>query len=243
MNALGGARSKFGLPLVVAIGFATSGCQERARATSSEDAPLATQDSMATAAEVRASLTGDVAPKKQSYSYRGLYAGMARDQLERIGAGKPATCATSTAPASAGSCTYDVVIGPDSARLHLDVSYVREAPGAAPIAREISVSRDLPLNVDGVRLARELSDAFEQQTALLDRRDASYGHHEAHVRMGTLNGARQNFVELTVVHKAGREVLTLTLSRGAPASKKTNNVAKPSGGDARGATATATNPA
>lgn len=212
------ARATRALYLLVALGIGVSGCQERTRPTSSEDAPLSAQDSAATDAEVRASLAGEVAPRQQSYSYRGLYAGMARDHLESVSAAKPASCATSASRVAALSCSYDVVIGPDSARAHLDVSYVRESPDGALVAREISIARDLPLNVDGVRLARELSDAFEQQTALLDRRDASYGHHVAHIRMGTLNGTRQNFVELAVAHKAGREVLSLTLSRGAAAA-------------------------
>ena len=43
---------------------------------------LPPQDSIATALEVRASLSGGNAPGAQSYSFRGLYAGMTRALLE-----------------------------------------------------------------------------------------------------------------------------------------------------------------
>jgi hypothetical protein len=85
------------------------------------------------------------------------------------------------------------------------------------VAREVAVTRELPLDVDGVGVARRLADAFEKQTALLDRRDASYGHHQAKVQMGTVNAARLNYVDVTVVPRAGREVLTVKMSRSGPA--------------------------
>jgi hypothetical protein len=77
--------------------------------------------------------------------------------------------------------------------------------------------RELPIDVDGVRLARELSDAFAKQTSLLDRRDASYGHHQAHVQMGTVAGSHKNYVEMTVMPHTGREELTVKMTRAGPA--------------------------
>jgi len=59
------------------------------------------------------------------------------------------------------------------------------------------------------------SGAFERQTSLLDRRDVTFGRNAARVRMGTVNGARQNFVDVTVETRSGREWLTVRLSRGA----------------------------
>jgi len=82
-------------------------------------------------------------------------------------------------------------------------------------------SRDLPLDVDGLRLARTIATAFERQTSVLDRRDESFEGHTAHIRVGaTSSSRRQNFAEVTVEQKGGREQLTVKLSRsaaGAPA--------------------------
>ncbi len=82
------------------------------------------------------------------------------------------------------------------------------------------MSRDLPLDVDGLRLARALATAFETQTSVLDRRDETFEGHTAHIRVGAVSSSRrQNFAEITVEQKGGREQLTVRLSRslaGAP---------------------------
>lgn len=179
-------------------------------------AQLPPQDSIATAQEVRASLSGGSAPGAQSYSFRGLYAGMARAQLEsraRLGVPADSACHAAPAPSTDLGCTYEVVLGSDSAHVSVDVQYGAEQAGGGRVARVVTITRDLPLDVDGVQLARRLADAFADQTALLDKRDASYGRHQAQVRMGTVNGARKNYVELTVVTRGSREVLTVKLSR------------------------------
>ena len=112
------------------------------------------------------------------------------------------------------SCAYDAVLAPDSAALHVDVVYAAPSPAQAErTAREITITRDLPLDVDGVRLAQTLADAFERQTALFDRREASYGPHLARVQMGTVNGAHLNYVDITVTWHVGREQLVVKMSR------------------------------
>jgi len=211
-------------PLVlVALSFA---CRDQ---SDHDDAPLPASDSLATTQEVRASLAGEVAPGAQTYTYRQLYAGMTRVALlARVRQSSP-TGALHCEPVASRPldehCEADVTLAPDSAPAHLDAVLTKEArAGATETAREITVTRPLPLAVDGVRLARALADAFERQTSLLDRRDASFGHHEALIRMGTLNGARQNFVEVEVKPKLGREELTVRLSRApAPAARPTDS--------------------
>lgn len=186
------------------------------------DASAATQDSVATAGELRGSLEGEMAPGKQSYSYRGLYAGMTRAKLERrVGrmAGQPQPdCTPAPGPAKEVSCAYEAVLGADSALVSVTATYVVERDTTAWVAREITVARRLPIDVDGVRVAQGLSDAFAAQTSLLDRREATYGHHSAVVHMGTMHGERQNFATVTVTAKQGREELTVTLTRSGPAS-------------------------
>jgi hypothetical protein len=179
--------------------------------------PISAQDSAATAAEVRASLSGDVAPGAQAYSYRGLFAGIPRSRLEgrtlhreRTGA---AACRPSGKAAEELTCEYDVLLGPDSASVHVQAVFAESTSTVGRVAREVTASRGLPLNVDGVRLARQLSDAFERQTALMDRRDAVFGHHQALVRMGTVNGSRLNYVDVNVEPRGGREILTVKMSR------------------------------
>jgi hypothetical protein len=177
---------------------------------------LPPQDSIATAREVRASLSGGSAPGAQSYSFRGLYAGMTRAQLESrapLPVPSDSACHSAPAPAADIGCTYEAVLGSDSARVGVDVQYGAEQASGGRVARVVAISRDLPLDVDGVQLARTLADAFADQTALLDKRDASYGRHQAQVRMGTVSGARKNYVELTVVAKGSREVMTVKMSR------------------------------
>ena len=178
---------------------------------------LTSQDSAATAREITASLSGDVAPRKQSYSFRGLYAGMTRARLEahvRAGAAAPAPdCHPVEKPPQEISCSYTSILGADSARASVEAQFGAEDAQGERVARTITVSRELPLDVDGVRLARALSEAFAAQTALLDKREASYGHREAQVRMGTVNGAQQNFVDLSVGAHGGRELLTVKMSR------------------------------
>jgi hypothetical protein len=116
-------------------------------------------------------------------------------------------------------CEFDARFRRDGSPAHLEVTYARERGGE--MAREIIVSRDLPLDVDGVRLARTIATAFERQTSMLDRRDESVEGHAAHIRVGATSGARLNFAEITVEQKGGRERLTVRLSRalaGAPGS-------------------------
>lgn len=180
--------------------------------------PISAQDSAATAAEERASLSGDVAPGAQAYSYRGLFAGIPRAQLEgrtfHFERGRTAACQPSGKAGDELTCEYDVVLGPDSASVHVQAVFGAESvPPTGRVAREVTAIRGLPLNVDGVRLARQLSDAFEKQTALMDRRDAVFGHHQALVRMGTVNGSRLNYVDVTVEPRGGREILTVKMSR------------------------------
>lgn len=179
--------------------------------------PISAQDSAATATEVRASLSGDVAPGAQAYSYRGLFAGIPRSQLEgrtfHLARGSAPACQASGKGSSELTCEYDVLLGPDSASVHVQAVFADSTPAAGRVAREVTASRGLPLNVDGIRVARQLSDAFEKQTALMDRRDAVFGHHQALVRMGTVNGSRLNYVDVSVEPRGGREILTVKMSR------------------------------
>jgi hypothetical protein len=190
-------------------------CQDSGYDRGGEGAASA-QDSIATAHELRASLSGATAPGKQSYSYRGLYAGMTRATLEsrmRAFEAAQARCAPTAAPGTEQSCEYTAVLGPDSALVAIRAIFAADSGVATSLAREITVVRELPIAVDGVRIARGLSDAFADQTSLLDRREATYGHHSAVVHMGTMKGARQNFATVIVASKQGREELTVTLSR------------------------------
>jgi hypothetical protein len=213
-------RAIFGVMLSTAMILAAGACRDQA---AGDDPPLPAPDSLATAHEVRASLAGEVAPGAQTYTYRQLYAGMTRAMLqERLvtSAGARAVpCDTVGVRPGEERCASDVRLRPDSAAAHLEVIYASEprgSPGGAESAREITVTRQLPLDVDGVRLARALADAFERQTSLLDRRDATYGHHEALIRMGTLNGTRQNFIQVEIKTRQGREELTVRMSRAGP---------------------------
>lgn len=195
----------------------SSACEGGVAEDQHQNVPLPTQDSLATAREIHASVSGEVAPGAQAYSFRGLYAGMMRARLEMQarppGSSSGTSCHQSPPPASELSCAYEVVLGPDSARVGLEVQYGAALVHGERVARTIAITRELPLDVDGVRLARALSDVFAAQTALLDKRDASYGRHQAHVRMGTVNGARKNFVDLTVMPQGSRELLTVKMSR------------------------------
>jgi hypothetical protein len=197
--------------------------------SASEDAePLSPQDSIATAREAVASLGGDAADAaQQTYSYRGLYAGMPRRALESrapfdaVG-GKPACedVVTHAKQAPERHCEFDARFRRDGSPAHIEVTYAREH--GTEVAHEIIVSRDLPLDVDGLRLARTLATAFERQTSVLDRRDESFEGRTAHIRIGaTSSSRRQNFAEVTVEQRGGRERLTVRLSRsvaGAPGS-------------------------
>ncbi len=181
------------------------------------DTSVSVQDSIATVGELRASLEGGRAPGKQAYSYRGLYAGMPRAALQTLVAGGVAPGASHCTAAAKGiadtTCTYETVLGPDAAPVTVAATFTIEPRTALWLAREITVVRELPIAVDGVRVAKGLSDAFAEQTVLLDSRDASYGHHTAVVRMGTMRTDRQNFATVIVAPKLGREELTVTLSR------------------------------
>jgi hypothetical protein len=197
--------------------------------------PISAQDSAATAAEVSASLSGDVAPGAQAYSYRGLFAGIPRSQLEgrtfHLERGRAPACQPSGKAGDELTCEYDVKLGPDSASVHVQAVFGAESTpptGGGRVAREITATRGLPLSVDGVRVAQQLSDAFEKQTALMDRRDAVFGHHQALVRMGTVNGSRLNYVDVNVEPRGGREILTVKMSRtGTAKSPPTASPAQP----------------
>jgi hypothetical protein len=178
------------------------------------------QDTLGTARETRASLAGGVAPGAQTYSYRGLYAGITRLRLEAdLGTTAPdSSCHAATTKGHDDIvCVYDAVVGPDTARISVEATYARLSNRGDPTARIVTVTRQLPLDVDGVRLAQVLADAFEGQTSLLDKRDAEYGPHMAQVRMGTLRGARENYADVTIHFSSGREILSVKLSRSDPA--------------------------
>jgi hypothetical protein len=203
------------------LALALLACDDGARQSAGES-PASAQDSAATAHEMRASVAGEIAPGAQSYSFRGLYAGLTQARIERrlhaaSGAAAP-TCRPLAKPPTDLACSYDGPLGVDSARAHVDAVYGPASAAGERVAREITVVRELPLDVDGVQLAKRLADAFERQTALLDRRDASYGHHQAQIRMGTVNGARLNYVDVSVMPRAGREVLTVKMSRSGEAA-------------------------
>lgn len=173
-------------------------------------------DSFATTRELHATLAGEAAPGEQSYSYRGLYAGMSRAHLERDMRStslQNVACPDTVVAAKKLQCHYEAMVGPDSAQLSLDVSYDKAPTEDGTLARVIVATRALPIAVDGVSLARMLADAFEKQTSLLDKRDATFGTNHAEVRMGTVNGARQNFVDIVMETKNGRQILTVKLSR------------------------------
>lgn len=188
------------------------------------DSGFSPQDSIATAGEISASLQGGTAPGKQSYVYRGLYAGMTRGALEQRMQLSALDTASHCTPgvgkqANESTCQYTAVLGPDSASLAISATFTSEARGAGAAAREIVVVRQLPIDVDGVQVARGLSDAFAAQTVLLDRREATYGRHSALVRMGTMRGDRENYATVAVADKHGREQLTVTLARSGAAVK------------------------
>lgn len=197
--------------VVVAITACQSGGEQ------GSDTSVSVQDSIATVGELHASLEGGRAPGKQAYTYRGLYAGMPRAALQSLVAGRVAVGASPCTAAAKGiadtTCTYKTVLGPDAAPVTVAATFTIEPHTAMWLAREITVVRDLPIAVDGVRVAKGLSDAFAEQTVLLDSRDASYGHHTAVIRMGTIRTDRQNFATVIVAPKEGREELTVTLSR------------------------------
>jgi hypothetical protein len=207
--------------LVVAalLGAATgAGCSSGMR----DEEPLSPQDSIATAREAAASFSGDAAPDAaaQSYSYRELYAGMPRTVLEQrapadVNAGRMACddiAPTRAMPTPQRHCVFDARFQRDGSPAHFEVTYAKEK--GVEVAREIIVARDLPLDVDGLRLARSLATAFEAQTSVLDRRDESFEGHTAHIRVGAVSSSRrQNFAEITVDQKGGREQLTVRLSR------------------------------
>lgn len=169
-------------------------------------------DSGAEEREAAASLAGGAAPGAKSYSYRGVYAGMTRAQFEARVQAVDVLCT----PAQKGTgltCAYDVTMAPDSAHVTFSVSYEGADSASLAPAHVITATRELPIDVDGVRLARMLADAFEKQTSLLDKRDATYGHHLAQIRIGTIKGAEQNFADVSITPKGGRELLTVTLTR------------------------------
>jgi hypothetical protein len=191
---------------------------DRGHATSRESGETL-QDTVATAREARVSLAGGEAAGAQTYSYRGLFAGMSRTRLESaLAAAAPdSTCRVVTARAHDDLvCSYAASVGPDHDRVSVEATYPRSTSGGDAIARTVTVVRELPLDVDGVRLAQLLADAFEQQTSLLDKREAEYGRHMATVRMGTLRGARENYADVTIQFRNGREILTVKLSRSDP---------------------------
>ena len=218
--------------LVLLLSILLPGCEGSANR---DETRLPLQDSVATAREVAASLEEAAAASSQEYTYRRLHAGMSRAELEaRVVPDVPShgeSCAADSVHTRELVCDMDVRTAPDSMVAHIHVVYASEDAPATLLtsrvsrptpndgarsgltAREITVSRALPLDVDGVSVAKALADAFERQTRLLDRREASYGHQQAIVRVGSMSSGRQNFAEVTVVTKGGREVLTVRLSR------------------------------
>jgi hypothetical protein len=212
---------RFAHRAVVLAGLAAiAACQEPAPPDPKLGMLTSARDSMATAAEIRASLSGDSAPGPVAYTYRGFFAGMSRGRLDSMLAtarlpDDSATCQPSERKPGELRCSWAGTLGADRARLRLDVTYAAPGADSARVAREIIVTRQLPLNVDGVQVAAALADAFERQTTLLDSRDASYGRHQAHIRMGTLNGTRAHYAEVNVTAHEGREELTVRLGRGA----------------------------
>jgi hypothetical protein len=208
--------------MMLAVLLAATACQEPAPRDPKRGILTEAPDSLATLGEIRASLAGETAPGADAYSFRGFYAGMARARVEQQvrGAGvspDSTSCHAAVKVPAELQCSYAAVLGPDHARLQLDVTYTAPAAGGERVARELTITRLLPLNVDGVQVAGALADAFEKQTTLLDSRDASYGRHQARIRMGTLNGARAHYADVTVASHSGREELTVKLGRGAGA--------------------------
>ena len=207
------------LALTLAL-LAIAACQEAAPPDPKQGILTSAPDSAATISEARASLSGETAPGADAYSFRGLWAGIPRPRLEAAlrapasDSAAPAACAPSVKAPTELVCDYDARLGVDGASVHVQATYTPGGGTSPMVARELSVTRALPLDVDGVRLAGVLADAFEKQTTLLDSRDASYGRHEAHIRMGTLNGARTHFAEVTVAAHGGREQLVVRMGRG-----------------------------
>lgn len=205
------------LAAALAVAASLAACQ--GNDSRPDDGDVSTQDSIVTATEIRASLEGGTAPGKQSYLYRGLYAGMTRSALEGkmspSAADSAGPCQPSTVKEGGTTCRYDTVLGTDSARVAVSATYLGDPRGGSAVAREITIVRELPIDVDGVRVVKELADAFAAQTTLLDRRESTYGHHSATVRMGTIKGERENYATVVVADKHGREELTVTLTRAA----------------------------
>lgn len=201
------------------LGGALGACQDQATPDPKLGTLSAGSDTTATAAEIHASITGEKAPGGDAYSFRGLWAGMTQARIDEI-IGAPtvvsdtSVCQPVPKTPDALLCGHDATLGEDRAHVHVAVLYGPAVRGVRT-AREVTVVRQLPLDVDGVRVAAALADAFEKQTTLLDSRDASYGRHQAHIRMGTVNGARANFAEVTVAAHSGREELTVRMGRGA----------------------------
>lgn len=222
-----GLRIRAGIALLTGL---LAACDDGAKPAVAGDTTV--QDSAATASEVRASLAGEGAPRGEAYSYRTLYAGLTQAGMEqRIVAGAtPDSTRCVTDPKAGGdlTCHYDAPLGPDHALVTLDVAYAAGADPSGRMARTITVTRALPLDVDGVTLAKALADAFERQTTFLDRREASYGHHQAQIRMGSVNASRLNYVDVSVMPVHGREILTVKMSRALPARAPAARVARPS---------------
>lgn len=186
------------------------------------DEPLSAQDSVATAKEIDASLSGRGG--EQTYTYRGVYAGMSRSALEQRAPMESASVAPScdrepsrADPGTPRRCEFDALFRSDSASAHVEVSYMQERRGET--VGEVTVTRDLPLDVDGLRLARAIASAFERQTSVLDHREESFTPRAAHIRVGATSGARQNFAEVTVEERRGRQRLIVRLSRAAQVTK------------------------
>ena len=180
------------------------------------DEPLSAQDSVATANEIRASLAGRGG--EQTYTYRGVYAGMSRSALEQRApmdsSSVAPSCDGEPSRADAGTprrCEFDALFRRDRASAHVEVSYVKERGGET--VGDLTVARDLPLDVDGLRLARAIASAFERQTSVLDHREESFTPRGAHIRVGATSGARQNYAEVTVEERRGRQRLIVHLSR------------------------------
>ena len=57
------------------------------------------------------------------------------------------------------------------------------------------------------------SQTYAPSECMRDKRDASYGRHQAQVRMGTVNSVRKNCVDLSVLPRGSRELRTVKMSR------------------------------
>lgn len=178
---------------------------------------LSPDDSVGTLREMKASVATEPGAVPEMYTYRALFAGMRRDALEQQAPtdprSTPPTCtpdSTRTFPAGSRRCEWDTRFARDSAVAHVIAVYATER--GIDVAHDITILRPLPLDVDGMRLAGAIADAFERQTSILDRREQRVDRGSAYFRL-THTGPKPRFIaEITLAQKGGREQLTVHLS-------------------------------